>query len=72
MLGRLATAVTVAALCAVPVRAQTKAELTRTVRLVADRVVKDAKFDFVDSATGRRYAAADSAPRVAGALEEGE
>ncbi len=34
-------------------------------RLVANRVIKDATFDFVDSATGRRYAAADSAPRGA-------
>ena len=34
----------------------------RVLRAVADGVLRDATFDFVDSATGRRYAAPDSAP----------
>lgn len=34
----------------------------RAVRAVADGVLREATFDFVDSATGRRYAVPDSAP----------
>ena len=61
--GRLAAALLVAALGApAPARAQTGAETERVVRLVADRVLRDATFDFVDSATGRHYASPDSAP----------
>ncbi len=50
---------------ALPALAQTRAETERAVRSVADRLVREATFDFVDSATGRHYAAADSAPRSA-------
>ncbi len=50
---------------AVPARAQTDSATVRALRAVADGVLKDATFDFVDSATGRHYAAADSAPRGA-------
>ena len=62
--GRLAALIAVAALCVpgAPSRAQTRAETERAVRLVADGVLRDASFDFVDSATGRHYAAPDSAP----------
>ena len=62
-LGRVAAALAVAALCgAAPGAAQTRAETERAVRRVADGVLRDATFDFVDSATGRRYPAPDSAP----------
>ncbi len=47
---------------AVPVRAQADTATVRALRTVADGVLREATFDFVDSATGRRYAAADSAP----------
>jgi len=62
--GRVATVLIVASLCspALPARAQSRAETVHAVRAVADRVLRDATFDFVDSATGRHYAAADSAP----------
>ena len=63
-LGRVTAVLIVAALAgaAPPVRAQTRAETERAVRAVADRVLREATFDFTDSATGRRYPAADSAP----------
>ncbi|HXY70026.1 MAG TPA: glycoside hydrolase family 88 protein [Gemmatimonadales bacterium] len=64
--GRVAAAALLASLAAgsvaLPARAQTKAETERAVRLVADGVLREATFDFVDSATGRRYASPDSAP----------
>ena len=47
---------------AVPARAQADSATVRTLKSVADGVLRDATFDFTDSATGRRYAAADSAP----------
>jgi len=47
---------------AVPARAQADTATERALRAVADGVLRDATFDLVDSATGRRYAAADSAP----------
>lgn len=63
-LGRVAAVLLAAALGghASPARAQTRAETERAVRAVADRVLREATFDFTDSATGRRYPAADSAP----------
>ena len=53
-----------AALCgpAAPARAQPDTATVRALKAVADGVLRDATFDFVDSATGRRYAAPDSAP----------
>lgn len=62
--GPLLSILLVAALSAraVPARAQADTATLRAVRAVADGVLRDATFDFVDSATGRRYAAADSAP----------
>ncbi|HTT67408.1 MAG TPA: glycoside hydrolase family 88 protein [Gemmatimonadales bacterium] len=63
-MGRVAAALVLAALggVAFPARAQTRAETLRAVRLVADGVLRDATFDFVDSATGRHVASPDSAP----------
>ena len=63
-LGRVAAVFVLAALggAAGPAIAQTRAATERVVRLVADGVLRDATFDFVDSATGRHYAAPDSAP----------
>ena len=46
----------------VPARAQDDSATVRALRAVAEGVLRGATFDFVDSATGRRYAAADSAP----------
>jgi unsaturated rhamnogalacturonyl hydrolase len=43
-------------------RAQNRAETERAVRTVADGVLREATFDFVDSATGRRYPEPDGAP----------
>jgi unsaturated rhamnogalacturonyl hydrolase len=53
-----------AGLCAqaAPARAQDATATVRALRAVADGVLRDAAFDFVDSATGRRYAAAEAAP----------
>jgi unsaturated rhamnogalacturonyl hydrolase len=42
--------------------AQSPAGTERVVRLVADRLLKDAPFQFVDVRSGRRYMAADQAP----------
>jgi unsaturated rhamnogalacturonyl hydrolase len=56
---------TLAAVCggrAAPVDAQTDSATVRALKAVADGVLRDATFDFVDSATGRHYTAADSAP----------
>jgi rhamnogalacturonyl hydrolase YesR len=58
-----------------PARAQSAAETERAVRAVADGVVRDATFDFVDSATGRRYrvpedAQAPARPRPASAYND--
>jgi unsaturated rhamnogalacturonyl hydrolase len=47
---------------ACPARAQTDTATVRALRAVADGVLRDATFDFVDSATGRHYAVPDSAP----------
>jgi rhamnogalacturonyl hydrolase YesR len=47
---------------ALPARAQVAGETERALRAVADGVLRDATFDFVDSATGRRYAAPEDAP----------
>jgi rhamnogalacturonyl hydrolase YesR len=49
-------------LSATAARAQTAIETQRAVRAVADGVLRDATFDFVDSATGRHFAVPDSAP----------
>ena len=46
---------------AVSAHAQADSATERVLRAVADGVLKDATFDFVDSATGRRYAAPESA-----------
>ena len=48
-----------------PALAQADTATVRALRAVADGVLRDATFDVVDSATGRRYAAADSAPEGA-------
>ena len=63
-LGRVVAALVLAALSGVapPAHAQTRSETERAIRAVADGVLRDATFDFVDSATGRRYAVPDSAP----------
>jgi len=45
-----------------PARAQTASETERALRTVADGVLRDATFDFVDSASGRHYAAPVDAP----------
>ena len=45
-----------------PARAQTAGQTERALRAVADGVLRDATFDFVDSATGRRFAAPEDAP----------
>ena len=47
---------------AVPARAQTDTATVRALRAVADGVLRDASFDFVDSPTGKHYTVADSAP----------
>jgi rhamnogalacturonyl hydrolase YesR len=57
----LALAVGMLGARAVSARAQTDRATERVLRAVADGVLKDATFDFVDSATGRRYAAPESA-----------
>jgi rhamnogalacturonyl hydrolase YesR len=65
MRDRLLQLAALAAACAaVPAAAQAPADsaTVRALRAVADGVLRDATFDFVDSATGRHYAAADSAP----------
>ena len=56
-LGRLAAGLCLAALSGVapPAHAQTRAETERAVRAVADGVLRDATFDFVDSATVRKF-----------------
>ena len=53
-----------AALCAqaVPARAQTDSATVRALESVADGVLRDATFDFVDSASGGRYASPEAAP----------
>ncbi len=61
----IAIAVALQCVASLPASAQTRAETERAVRAVADRLVREATFDFVDSATGQHYAAADSAPRGA-------
>jgi unsaturated rhamnogalacturonyl hydrolase len=48
-----------------PARAQSAAETERALRAVADGVLRDATFDFVDPVTGRRFAAPEDAPAPA-------
>jgi rhamnogalacturonyl hydrolase YesR len=45
-----------------PARAQSAEETERAVRAVADGVLREATFDFVDSATGRHYKTPQDAP----------
>ncbi|HVO34356.1 MAG TPA: hypothetical protein VMT21_02255, partial [Gemmatimonadales bacterium] len=47
---------------AAPARAQADTATARALGAVADGVLRDATFDFVDSATERHYAVPDSAP----------
>ena len=47
---------------AAPASAQSASETERTLRAVSDRVLWDAKFDFVDSATGHHFLAPEDAP----------
>ncbi len=53
-----------ATLCgrAIPAAGQTEAATERALTAVAEGVLRDATFDFVDSATGRRYAVPEDAP----------
>jgi unsaturated rhamnogalacturonyl hydrolase len=48
-----------------PAQAQVRADVERAVRRVADAVLANASFTFVDSATGLRYAAPGDAPEGA-------
>jgi len=53
------------ALVAAPAPAQSARDVQRTLRAVAEGVVADATFDFVDRADGRRYARPEDAPAAA-------
>jgi len=56
--------VTAPGACAVPARAQVDPATVRALRAVADGVLRDATFDFTDSATGHRYTAPEDAPTL--------
>ena len=60
----LPAVVLAAALCAGPCasQAQTRGEVEAVARLVADGVLSDATFAFIDLDTGRRYATVEGAP----------